>query len=450
MRAQTASTCDTIMGRLLRPALLSIILGLTAGAGPVSAGQSQAAPPSGPPAMIIRVGVDLIQIDATVTDKKGRPVTDLRPEDFRLEVDGRKVAITNAAFFGSSASSPGQVTLPEAEAGSGGLPGDNHTVVFIVDDLNMSFGSMYATRKEMGQFARAWGASRARVALRSTSDEDRSFSLYASPERFLQAVEGLKYNIRSSKGFTANPPVRQFMTVGGRTIPSGPSPLTDATTANNPSAELENLRQRVFSLVSTINTVRSLPGRKAVVYVSEGFNVENHSHEGLGMRSPFISLFDDTNIQAAQRMITEVANRASVVLYTVDPRGLTVDLPSVSDNLTPGEITAVQQSRWRARTESLFTLQQLADDTGGLAIADRNDLRNGFADVLNDQGSYYLVGFEPPEGAFEKASGRPRFHKVKLKVNRSGLKVRSRAGFYGVTDDDVEKQVSLTDLGLSH
>ncbi|MEO8501830.1 MAG: hypothetical protein ABI565_13005 [Vicinamibacteria bacterium] len=70
-------------------------------------------------------------------------------------------------------------------------------------------------------------------------------------------------------------------------------------------------------------------------------------------------------------------------------------------------------------------------------------MMGGFGDVLKDQGSCYLVGFEPPENAFEKVSGRPRFHKIKLGVNDKGLRVRTRAGFYGVTDKEVTDRAPL-------
>jgi hypothetical protein len=44
--------------------------------------------------------------------------------------------------------------------------------------------------------------------------------------------------------------------------------------------------------------------------------------------------------------------------------------------------------------------------------------------VVNDQRAYYLLGFEPPKAAFEKSSGRPKFHEIKLKVNRPDLRIR--------------------------
>ena len=388
------------------------------------------------PPLVIQIGVDLIQLDAAVTDKAGRPVTDLRPEDFTLEIDGRKHPVANAAYFGQA---PDAVRAAEGEDGGK----SDCTVVFIVDDLNMSFGSMYATREALARFAQEMGSSRPLVALRLASDEEGRFTLYRSADRFATAARALRYNIRSSKGVSSVRAASQTSSVSIATTLNR-TPLTpEAVSALTPTEERRNLEQRAFSLVSTINTLRGIPGRKAVVYVSEGFYVDNRTQAQLDTGFPFSSLFDDTNISAALRMITEVANRASVVLYTVDPRGLMGDFIGVADNVSSDAASDVMRSRADARMGSQATLQYLADDTGGLAIANRNDLKGGFGDVVRDQGAYYLIGFEPPESAFVKSSGRPRFHKIKLSVNRKGVRVRTRAGFYGVTDDEVSQRAPL-------
>jgi VWFA-related protein len=82
----------------------------------------------------------------------------------------------------------------------------------------------------------------------------------------------------------------------------------------------------------------------------------------------------------------------------------------------------------------------LADRTGGLTVLNRNDLVGGLGEILNDQRGYYLIGYEPSAATFDKDSGKPRFHKVKVGVSRPGLKVRSRAGFYGISDAEVAKK----------
>ena len=89
------------------------------------------------------------------------------------------------------------------------------------------------------------------------------------------------------------------------------------------------------------------------------------------------------------------------------------------------------------------TLRRLAEDTGGMSVFNRNDLKGGLRDVVEDQRSYYLIGFEPPESAFEKSSGKPRFHRIKLTANRKDVRIRTRAGFYGVTDEEVLRRAPL-------
>ena len=77
----------------------------------------------------------------------------------------------------------------------------------------------------------------------------------------------------------------------------------------------------------------------------------------------------------------------------------------------------------------------LASDTGGLAFFNRNDLEARPAD---DRGGSALVlphRLRAAEVDVLEVLGRPKFHKIKLTVDRPGVRVRTRAGFYGVTDD---------------
>lgn len=402
----------------------------------VAAVQDPSAAPKRAP-LVIQVGVDLIQIDASVTDNVGRPVSDLRAEDFLLEVDGKKQPLTNAAYFGAPASAETAV----AEPGTPIPAGVGNTVIFIIDDLNMSFGSMYYARRGLTQFASEWGDSGTRAAIRTTSEEARSFTIFTSAERFEEAALKLRYNLHSNQGVR---PVTTLIT--DRRITGGMSPDVQAAFLSNanPSQVSSNLQQRLFSLVSTINTMRSLPGRKALVLVSEGFATISSGTGPLGFESPLTALFaGDSDVREAMRLITEVANRASVVLYTVDPRGLFVDFPSAEDSGAPSLDSQYMNSGWFDRVHTQGSLQELAAATGGLAIVNRNDLRGGFSDVVRDQGAYYLIGFEPAAKTFVKSSGRAKFHKIKLTVNRPGLRVRTRAGFYGVTDQEVNERAPM-------
>jgi len=402
------------------------------------------------------VGVDLIQIDAKVTDRLGRPVADLRVGDFILEVDGERTPLTNVAYFGGTSAadttSVGETPLARA-TGSDTDP----NIVFLIDDLNMSLDSMHHTRLALAKFASEWGVSPARVALLKTSDKAPALSFFATPKLFEAAAAGLRYNVGSNQGVSSRPPAadnlssgRNAARLGGGMDPRrGAAPDVEAAATVSQPKVSANLQQRMFSLVSTINALRSLPGRKAVVLVSEGFPTAAQGGDPLGFKTPLLSLFfGSSENRAAVALTTEVANRASVVLYTVDPRGLVVNFPDASD-----EDFAVALRLMRARAQALLdsqgSLQDLADATGGLAIANRNDLQGGFGDVLRDQGAYYLLGFEPSAKTFTKHAGKPRFHKIKLSVDRSDVRVRTRDGFYGVTDAEVNDRAPVSRRDIS-
>jgi hypothetical protein len=81
----------------------------------------------------------------------------------------------------------------------------------------------------------------------------------------------------------------------------------------------------------------------------------------------------------------------------------------------------------------------IAKQTGGFLIRNSNDMR--LKRVMDDQQGYYLIGFRPAEETFNR-----KFHSLKAKVKRGGLSVRTRAGFYGFTDEQGRpKELSVTD-----
>jgi VWFA-related protein len=359
------------------------------------------------PTPVIQVGVDVVRIDASVTDKSGRPVTDLRPEDFRLEVDGKPLPVDNAAFFG--ADERGDAALPGVADDGARLPPAERSIVFLIDDLNLWEGSAYWTRRGLKAFASRLDFEDTMIGVRLTSDESDKVRLSRNPARFDAAVEGFRYNPRTRRAFDES-----------------------------------HFQQRIYSLLTTINALRSAPGRKAVVLLTDGLWIDSRpdSRRQFRIDSPFDSLFADRNTDAALRMIVEIANRASTVVHTMYPNGSLT--PWVTGSERPEAPLGPEVVASLAAREVRQELDQLAAATGGLALVNRNNLERGLARIVEDQRSYYLIGFEPPKATFSKP-GRPRFHKIKLKVDRPGVRVRTRAGFYDVTDEVVVAQVPLSE-----
>ncbi len=92
--------------------------------------------------------------------------------------------------------------------------------------------------------------------------------------------------------------------------------------------------------------------------------------------------------------------------------------------------------REQQAVETYTVLSYLAQRTGGLFLRNRNDLSTGIERVMQDQQGYYLIGYRPDETTIDAETGRRRLHNLNVKVKRSGMKVRSRAGYMGVSDED--------------
>jgi hypothetical protein len=198
-----------------------------------------------------------------------------------------------------------------------------------------------------------------------------------------------------------------------------------------PEDEINEFREELFAIgtLGALNYVvrglKDLPGRKAVVLLSEGLPI-------------FDSRGRSERILEALRRLADLSNRAAVVIYTMDARGLQPFALTAADDTSHFSIDQLERvlsDRRRSYFESQNGLNYLAQQTGGMFIHDTNDLSGGFRRILEDQKGYYLIGYRPDESTFEPGKGGRRFHKISVKVNRPGLRVRSRTGFYGITDE---------------
>ena len=82
----------------------------------------------------------------------------------------------------------------------------------------------------------------------------------------------------------------------------------------------------------------------------------------------------------------------------------------------------------------------IAKEAGGFAIYNSNDLSGGLRKALDDQKSYYLIGYQPEASLFDPT--KSRFNQLVIKVKKPGLKVRYRSGFFGIKDEEIRSVAS--------
>ena len=123
-----------------------------------------------------------------------------------------------------------------------------------------------------------------------------------------------------------------------------------------------------------------------------------------------------------------------MVIHTVDPRGLVTTGISAADSVPNLDVALnLMGTRHGALQTSQDSLAYVAEQTGGLAVMNTNDVSGGVARILSGSRGYYLVGYEPERATFGR--DRPRFHRLAVKVKRRGLTVRTRKGFFGISDE---------------
>src|SRR5205085_3849360 len=123
-----------------------------------------------------------------------------------------------------------------------------------------------------------------------------------------------------------------------------------------------------------------LPGRMTALLIADGFQL-------------FKEKGDNELVLQRVRRLVDLANRPSVVIYSLDAKGLLTLAPSAADKM--GGIRGPQMAEQLSRaSQSLFDSQEglafLARETGGLAFFNSNDLNLGLQKALHDNQSYYL------------------------------------------------------------
>ncbi len=385
---------------------------------------------------VVRINTNLVQVDAVITDKNGKPVIDLKPGEVQISEDGKRQKITHFSYVVAAetteiatSSKPTTIDKNASPAPPVALKKEQvrRTIAIIVDDLGLSSTSVNPVRGALKKFVDDQMLPNDLVAIIRTAGGIGALQQFTADKRQLHAaIERIRWYAPGRGGMAT------FAPIEGANSDVPP----DVDAAND---RLDQFHENVFA-VGTLGAIdyvlrglRELPGRKSILLISDGF----------GIYSPDDQSRSDRVLQALQRS-TDLASRASVVIYTMNATRLQTLGLTAADYSTgydpfgpPNQITQQLSSRRETHRAAQEGLDYLAKETGGLAIRDTNDLGGGIRRVMEDQKGYYLIGYRPDESTFDPKTGRRTFHKLSLKVTRAGdFTVRMRNGFYGITDEE--------------
>jgi VWFA-related protein len=406
------------------------------------------------------IEVNEVEMEVHATDRQGREVADLRPDELRLSQDKETVEITGLRRVGANTAESAALPAPGAPAAGptgpteGPAGSDPLFLVAFIDNTNIA---PFHRRRALGQL---W----------TFLDENLSPAdqvMVVAYERGLRVIQpftsDLQATLRALRDFEgstlmASSPqladqqeMRQIQEVQQRLLQgtrTDPCTLIEDMARSYASERFGEVRGAAKGLEALVASLTGLPGRKAVIHISDGIPLiaglaplaqVQELCDGSGVRRgvPYaVDLsndpYDHTDPQLLQMAMADYnsadlwgdvaayANLRGVTFYTVDAAGA----EPVADT---GADLAVRlgslETQREEQSNRLETLTVLAEDTGGRALLNQNDLSGGFAEMMKDLRGYYVLTFRPP------STDPGTVHKLRLETTRPGVELRYRKSY---------------------
>ena len=403
---------------------------------------AQESPPRG---FVEQLDVQVVNVDVYVTDKDGDPVSGLEWDDFELRVDGRPVDITNFAAVVEEptgvVSARGGIQPPGAsaeatmETAPSAAEDQQLWILIYIDNYNVEAIHRNRVLRELTQFLSRNQRPTDRVMIVSY---ERSLHLrHAFSDPPGAAIDAL---LRLQENATFGEP-KQAEWEESLGLIEGSNTFQDAFGWAEIHADYMD-NERSFTLKALnqyIDDLQGLPGRKALIYVSDGiplraadslFQAVDYRFRGggntgdrpVGSASAILSSFSYDASRELDRLAQKAAS-AQVSFFPIDAagqRGPVLLDPQYADLQTQGMGTLLSSVR-KANLQGSLT--QLAEKTGGEALINRTRALPGLEQIARSLRSYYSLGFTPAH------PGDGRFRKIDVRVAGKGLQVRHRQGY---------------------
>ena len=426
---------------------------------------------------VVRITTQLVQVDAVVTDKNDQVIPDLKLSDFSLFENGKRQELQFVEYVGAD-SKPrveGDIAAAKVEpdVARNLSATDLHRVfAFVVDDLTIPAGDMVTVRSLLTDFVDKQMAEGDLVAIVRVIGGAGLLQQFSSDKQLLRrAIAQLRPSTHPYSAFNnletverMDQPPQPAGGVGGEVGSSSQTSnlapglnLTAPGGAMDSDVSLDGYTRGSRALATlavagnVIDSMRSLPGRKNMVMFSGGLPIFDSTQSQILVNGTPISIQETHSLSSSVnyliQQLTDRATRAGVAINTMDVRGLKAQrgVSSFTDpgneaksglgNFDPAGANAGRVPDYaRLDNTGLDTLtghqglEALSDATGGVSVINTNNFGEGL-DRIVARSSYYILAYKPTEPFDGK------FHKLQIKVDRTGARVYSRTGFVAKADD---------------
>ena len=394
-------------------------------------------------------------VDVVATDHKGRPVKDLKADDFTLEEEKKPQKIRGFSFQDAdasqmSASAPAPTLPPNRISNTPRFKSSTPLTIILIDGLNTNRKDLIYVKDEMFRMLEKLPAGQP-VAIYALGSRLRLLQDFTTDSALLKQA---MHNVNS----------KSAPSVDTATIQSEPflsSGIAGALNEMGMQGMLQQIQafkqdnvtyQTNFRVALTLAALKSLarnlsgyPGRKNLIWVSELFPsyifpMDNGAGSNLEQQARSVQQSYADEIE----QVTDILANSHVAVYPVDARILGNSDPysnlsnvdsqgnylgrSATGRGVGGGLSRTQSEMSLSVNDSLdshSTMNTIADETGGRAFYNTNDLKGVIREGMRDGSTYYTLGYYPADKNWDG-----KFRRITVKVNRHGVKLRFRQGYY--------------------
>jgi VWFA-related protein len=396
-------------------------------------------------ASAIKTNTRLIAVDVIATDSHGNLVRGLKADDFQItEEHAGAQKIVKFEFVDASApappASPGllMAATPGTPYMYSNLLPERMRVpptVMLMDALNTNIQNQSEVHQHMLALLKTLPPTTpiAVFVLGRTLHVVQSFTtdpalLRAAVDHTLRAPD-----IEQSPQDDPNSPSNVALDQNGDVETPATQALEDFERTEFEAQMAIRVDETTDAMVSIAKFLGGYPGRKNLLWFSESFPVWIEPSEDMGT-NPFNGSAAYTDkIKNATDALTD----ARIAVYPVDARGLEVSSiyssgqnPHMNRNAAGFGLAGQMNRDNDQRLDAQATMQQFAEATGGKTCINTNDLAGCVQGALDDSSTYYELAYYP-----ENVKWDGRFHKLTVKSNQHGVKLRYRSGYFATQPD---------------
>jgi VWFA-related protein len=390
-------------------------------------------------APVFRTTTQLVEIDTVAVDSHGKPITDLKAEDFKLFEDGKERPVSHFSFEEieplddeeldhihelAKRQKPG--VYANFTENTAAVPSNGCTVL-LIDWQNTPLELQGPAQQELKKFLETVDLSKP-LAIYSLDASLHQLQSFTSDREVLRSnVE--KYGVHS---VNLQPEKQADSSLHSQT--------TDARVMNAASA-----------LLSIAGSLDWIKGHKSLIWLSGSFPSALIPTNRKGMKWDMErnqggwTYGEHREYSGVIEQVAHALSASNIAIYPVDAEGLqghmadaSVDDPQYLLNPITQSIMARQQS-----------MRDLADLTGGRAFYNHNDISDEIASAYQDADSFYALGFTPASSAPDS-----KVHALRVECVRPGVKLRYRKSYFAddkkALDDMKRAQLELLVRMLGH